>query len=303
MKKRNNNKIIIGALILINIYLFYIYLKRKPIYEGNENKKTIYLVWRNKRGETGHGFGDKLRGAIFMKQYCDKNNINLVLDATDDVAGDFLKNVKSNEYDIIKTKELLYVDSEKDDKIEKLNNAVEKTDELFMYTNFFPLDNLSNNDKAFAKKILEPMDYFAQEIETKMVNLPKNYGIQHFRFPDKVFENDYDENNSLFKKYFNILKSNYKETDCLLTNSLNFKEYAKQKLNIKTIECGEEACKVQHIGKNTDYNSVKNSFIEFFIATRSKYIKTHSTYDWTSGFVDWPSKIFDIPLENVHEKE
>ena len=81
---------------------------------------------------------------------------------------------------------------------------------------------------------------------------------------------------------------------------MNFKKYAKEKLNIKTIDCGNDLCEVAHIGQAAKgEDSVKNSFIEFYVITKAKYINTHSTYDWVSNFVVWPSNIYDIPLNNI----
>jgi hypothetical protein len=86
----------------------------------------------------------------------------------------------------------------------------------------------------------------------------------------------------------------------LLSNSTNFKQYAKDMLNIKTVECNGGECKVEHIGQSDNYESVKSSFIEFYIISTAKYVKTLSTYGWVSNFIKWPSLIYDIPLE-VHK--
>jgi hypothetical protein len=113
-----------------------------------------------------------------------------------------------------------------------------------------------------------------------------------------------DSNDKLFKKYFELLKNNYKSTDVLLTNSYNFKKYAVDQLGIQTIKCNDAECKPNHIGHNTDKESNKNTFIEFFIINNSSYIETYSCYFWPSNFVYWPSKIYNIPFEmkNIDEK-
>ena len=85
------------------------------------------------------------------------------------------------------------------------------------------------------------------------------------------------------------------EIKCPILFLQGFKKYAKEKLGIKTIDCGDELCKVEHIGHSTDYESTKNSFIEYFIVTKAKYIKGKSFYGGISNFVYWPSKIYDIP--------
>ena len=83
-------------------------------------------------------------------------------------------------------------------------------------------------------------------------------------------------------------------TDVLMSNSQNFKDYAKHMLEIHTIDAPG---KIGHIGNSTDYESVKFSFIEFYIITTAAYVKTTSSYDWVSNFIKWPCLVYDVPLE------
>jgi hypothetical protein len=278
--------------------------------ESFQSNKTIYLVWRNYiQGVKTNGFGDKLRSAIATYQYCKEKNIRFIIDGTDDICSEFLKNIKSNEYDMIKDQKLVIIDcpnySMPCNFEDRINDVLEKNDNVFIYTNKCPKDDcasqepnlLSEEEKEFAKYICEPMEFLKKEIDEKIKKLPENYGIQHFRFNDVVFSKDIDENDPYFIQYFDILQKNYKPTDVLLSNSNNFKKYAKNKLNITTVDCDDLLCKVEHIGNSSNYESVKNSFIEFFIVTKSKYIKSISCYDWVSNFIKWPAIIYNIPLE------
>jgi len=284
------------------------------IYNSIYKNKTIYLVWRNLINKSNsNGFGDKLRSAIATYQFSRENNIRFVLDGTDDICGKFLKNITTYDYFLIKNKKVEHIEcpnnSESCDFGSKINKKLNKSSVIFISTNKCPNNDdcisykkniLSNDDKLFAKYICEPRNFLKEEIENKLKTLPKNYGIQHFRFNDSVFDNDIDVNDSKFISFYNILESTYKPTDVLLSNSLNFKRYAKNKLNIKTVDCDGKLCKIEHIGKSTDYESVKSSFIEFYIISKAKYIKTKSDYDWVSNFIKWPSLIYDVPLE-IHK--
>ena len=174
---------------------------------------------------------------------------------------------------------------------------------IYVFSNASPNENLDEDDKEFAKFICEPKDDLQEEINNKIKNLAKNYGIQHFRFDDKVFKKDAEPNDKLFKKYFELLKNSYKPTDVLFTNSNNFKKYAIKQLGLQTIDCNGKICNISHIGHSNDQESVKNSFVEFFILQKSSYIKTHSCYYWVSNFVKWPALIYDIPLENTYVDE
>ena len=273
-------------------------------------KKTVYLVWQNLRaGAKSNGFGDKIRAAIATYQYCRGRNIRLVIDGTEDICGKFLNNVKSSEYDTIRHEPITNIDCPNSSEYcgfdEKLDAMLAHKDAIFIYTNKCPKGDdcvsykpnvLSKQEKEFAKFLCEPQDFLRDEIDRTIQTLPENYGIQHFRFSDKVFDKDIDEHDPMFIQFFNTLKNTYKRTDVLLSNSTNFKRYAKQMLNIKTIDCDGDECTVGHIGNSQDMESVKMSFIEFYVITKAKYVKTVSKYDWVSNFIKWPCVIYDIPL-------
>ena len=311
MKKYFKNIILIILLfIILVVCLFY---KKKDNFVGhhflNTNyEKTIYLVWRNKvdNNKTYEGFGDKLRGCIALYQYCKKNKINLKIDATDDICGDFLKNVTSPDYNTIKDKELIYIFNTN----EELHNIVQKElsdkDTIYVYTINIANEMFEPDDYEFAKFFCEPKESIAMEVDKKLKELPEKFGIKHFRFIDmhpNVNMQDINFNDKIFQSGFDILKSNYKTTDVLFTTSNNFKEYAKQQLNIKTIECENDSCKLgysAHIGYGKDYEVIKNTFIEFFIISHASYVESYNCYIKESGFVKWPCKIYNIPFTHIY---
>ena len=238
--------------------------------------------------------GDKLKGVIRVYQYCKKNNINFKIDASNDICGDFLKNT-SNKYH--KNEEIITVLFGDDANLEKImNKKLLKADTVYVYTNDFYINELDKDEKEYLKYLLEPVDSLKIEIYEKIKKLPENYGIQHVRFTDDIFEND-NVANKQYDTALKFIKSNYKLTDILITNSNNFKKFVKNKIKIYTIDC-EPDCELGHIGKNTDYQSTKNSFIDFFIICNSTYINAFSFYDFSSGFVTIPSQIYDIPISH-----
>jgi len=290
--------------LFVLLFIFSIILYITDIEEGffeTIHQKTVYLIWRNKTKDTNHGFGDKLRGAIYLYQHCKKNNLNFKIDGTNDICSKFLKNIVSPDYDTIKNKELTNLINIEGDAIMKdlfiLNNTI------YVYSNTWPIDELNADDKLFGRFICEPTDELKTELKAKLEKIPEKFGIQHFRFNDVVFKEDVTSVNPTFQKYFSLLSQTIQPTDILFTNSNNFKKYAKDHFHIKTIDCDGEFCKVQHIGESTDHESVKNSFIEFCILTKAKYIKSYSCYEWPSGFVYWPAKIYDIPIETTYIDE
>jgi hypothetical protein len=307
---KNHTKIILFlSFILILVFLFLIQKYIKNTYcEGfldTKYEKTICLVWRNKiQNDTHQGFGDKFRGAISLYQYCKIKNINLKIDANHDVCGDFLKNVTLTNENITKDTPLVNNDNISNKEMYKtLDKELINKNIIYVFSNAVPNENLDEDDKDFAKFICEPKSDLQKEVNAKIKNLPKHYGIQHFRFHDNAFKKDVDSNDKLFKKFFELLKNSYKPTDVLFTNSNNFKKYAIEQLGIQTIDCNGKICNISHIGHSNDQESVKNSFVEFFIVQKSNYIKTYSCYPWASNFVKWPALIYDIPLENTYVDE
>jgi len=273
--------------------------------------KTVCLVWRNTRDKShDHGFGDKIRGAIAINQFCRKNNINFKIDGTDDICGKFLKNIHSDKYDLVKTKNDLTMCSinfsEPDCYSIISNHNFSKDDTIYMYTNKCPegddcknynKDALSEEDKEFGKFLCTPNDSFKSEVDKVISSLPSDYGIQHFRFNDSVFKEDVNINDSIFVNYYNILLSTYTPSDVLLTNSNNFKQFANRMLGIKVIKCEDKDCSIGHIGTSDSYEDIKPTFIEFYVIANAKYVKTISTYWWISNFVKWPALIYSVPLE------
>ena len=299
--KQNTLKKILYSTIFICVIVYFVWFKYANVKEGfldTNYEKTVYLLWQNKKKKTQHGFGDSLRGAISIYQYCKEHKVNLKIDATDDVCSLFLKNVVIDNYDLIKDKNILTFINE-DKLYDKLNSELSKSNSIYIYSNTSPIKNLDDDDIEFAKYICEPSDLLKNTIQIKIKSLPFNYGIKHFRFHDDIFKKDFDENDPVFKKSFELLKSDYKENDVLISNSINFIKYSKEKINIKTIPCDNNLCKVEHIGASTDTNLIKNSFVDFFISCNAKYIKSHTVYEWPSNFVSWSSTIYNIPFENI----
>jgi hypothetical protein len=291
------------SMIIVIVIILFFWNKNKNMegfsdYIGEKYEKTLYLIWNNKLkdSKTTQGFGDKLRGALFLYQYCKLHKINLKINAQNDICGDYLENViqpvpkKSDELLILSNTTLYNTQSR------KLTKQLKRKKEIYLYTNDFPLKELDRDDKRFAKYFCKPKEELKHKIDEKIKTLPANYGIKHFRFNDDVLKNDINYDNPLFQKAYNILKNNSKSTDVLISNSTNFKKYAIQNLNIKTID--DAKTQIKHIGQDND-SGVEYSFIEFFICCKAKYINTYTSYTWPSNFVYWSSKIYNIPFTNT----
>lgn len=80
----------------------------------------------------------------------------------------------------------------------------------------------------------------------------------------------------------------------LLSDSKIFKEYVKERCP-SIIQFEHE---IGHIGYDTSYNKLKNTFFEFILLQYAKSITSFSVYSWTSGFVSSIHYLYDIPLQS-----
>ena len=287
-------------IFLCILLLGFLWLQQSLSRDGfDDAMKPMYLVWRGLKEEGLHknGFGDKLRGALAMHQYCSAHNIPLIVDATEDVCGKFLKFVRSKSFE----------DSIQDQPVHQISQFLNLEEELnalalpnHVITNHFPNTPLSEEDKTFGKFICTPTPELQLLIDQTKSYLPVDYSIQHFRFNDDVFKKDVESSDPLFQKYIELLQSSYQPNDVLLSNSNNFKKQAKELLGIATIPCWDDTdfCELGHIGLSNNETAVKQSFLEFFVIAGATSIQTYTCYSWESNFVMWTRIIHNIPSEN-----
>lgn len=307
MNKNTCYIFIIIIVLLVSMYTLNISNEKFTLNEPI-HPKTLYLVWRNKSDiRTNDGIGYKMFGAIFAYQLCKENNINFKIDATDDICNDFLKNVSSNEHAEIKSQELLiFKYNDEIDTYSVIKDKLANADKIYVYISKYPKYQLTEEDKVFAKFLLQPKPELQTEFESKISTLPPDYGVKHFRYNDAIFSIDIEFNDPIYSKFLNILEQNYATTDVVISNSKIIKQYMKMvyfekyKTKINVIMCGNQICNVQHIGQSTDLESVKNSFIEFYIICNAKYIKSYTSYNTPCNFVYLPSLLYNIPFDSSH---
>lgn len=270
--------------------------------------KTLILVWKQDFvnlpitcTDNFWGIGDLIRGTIASIQISKKYNLKLIIDINNHPISKFLI-----QKDTIYTEQIY----NKNDinfivhgMLDKYINEFIKDDSkktLFFGTNeFCNEDMITECEKQIIKDILLPNMYFKKIIENTLISLPSNFTIQHYRLGDAEIVRNI--NTIINIDYFNILlnkiKTNYTNTDILLSDSTQFKQYIKEKFNIFLF-----SNEIGHLGCEKNILKLENTLLEFFIISKSKKIKT---YRWTgstyiSGFVNWTSKIYDVPLEIIH---
>jgi hypothetical protein len=313
--------IIIIVLLGVGICVAYLLWFRSAVenMDGGygDNKKTIFLVWSDQEfhaptgREMNHGLGDKMKGAIVLHQYCRDNNCKLIVDGSQSILNNYFANLSPhrkplNPDDLLPDNLHIFGNWMGPEEFDMSMKELLKThDEICVY--FWTgvdkelLREAGPEDKAFIKHLFEPSDSIRDDLDKRKQSLPSDYGIRHYRFSDDIFASDVKINSQPTESWLDDLKKTYAPTDVLFTNSRKFKEFAKERVGIMTIDCDGSECDIQHSGMNliTDDASskVKNTVMEFLLMNNAKYIYSKTVYGWCSNFVKWPAIIYDIPFK------
>ena len=224
--------------------------------------KTIIQVWAhsyyNKKPDKYNNFfgiGDILRGTLNLYLYCREKNYNFVVDI-------HLHNLSN----YIIEKNYLYrdlIEKNKDNipfiegsQIEKyINNSNEEN--IYFFTNLNKeVKDLDEESRNFMKNLLKPNENFNFYLDKNLITISK-FNILHFRLGDNELVRN-NINNKEFEKYFNVLNNiKYSENDILISDSISFKKFIKNKnIKIRILDTIPV-----HIGIKND---LKDTLLEFF---------------------------------------
>jgi hypothetical protein len=256
----------------------------KEYIEKEIAKPNVYQVWSQKcynvpNPNSFWGLGDILRGTIKLYQMSQKNNFNFFV-TTDNHP---LKNCLKPCFEAEKNIKFVYPEEV------ETNLLCERSN--YILTNAFCDENLTESCKKFMKKILEPNEIILQSF--KNLNI-EQYKVLHFRLGDNYLLHN---NQANFETYLNIFEKYYDEETIFICDCENFKNFIVKKNENKKINILNT--KVCHFGVEQNVEKIQNSFLEFFLLTKSKIIYTYTNYSWTSGFTFWASRIYDVPLVKI----
>ena len=248
-------------------------------------KYQVYYTSEEKmRKYNFHGFGDYIRGTIFLYQALKGKNISLKVNFSNHIISNFL--ICNNHLTTEECENVYYsfIDSNEQD-LYNYNH---------IFTNKFPITNIDEQCKKFIiQNCLTPKLSFEKKILTTKNTLnisDYNYSIIHIRVLDKE---SYNENRliNILSIILNIRKNNDEElvlisSSEIYLNHINFPFIKKTNLN------------ATHVGTNiTDVKGCEDTMTEFMLMTTSKKIYQLSVYTWGSGFSDTVNKIYNIPVE------
>jgi hypothetical protein len=216
------------------------------------------------------GLGDFIRGTITLLKLSKEMGFNVLVDLRYNPISKFLKSQNIDELYLKKVDEnldnlkfLYYLNNLKN----YLKESLEHNDIITIHTNaiitpennFYDIntknESLIEDEKNFIKNIFTPNDELKNYINEKMINIPSNYEIIHFRLGD---EYSFQSNNipeNILVKFEELFKNNYNETTILLSDSKYFKNYIKSKYPVHIIDND-----IVHIGNlNNDINNIINN--------------------------------------------
>ena len=254
-----------------------------------------------------HGFGDYVRGCIFLYDFCIQNGILFDTCIKSDLSL-FLKSTRTVDNKIIYISDI--PQALNDNNFVKmflkkiLENNIENN---FVFCNTVPTGwgtstySLMNETKTFIKThVLNYNDEFNKHYELirKKLNL-NNYTVLHIRLYDKfIFEKNMIDL-SIVEKVKSIINDNniINGTNRVLLVSNSKKLVDNLKIENNTFETTDfETCHLGH--PSSTLEEIFNTLVEFKLISNSKFIYTISQYEWISNFVYANSIIHDIPIKS-----
>ncbi len=277
--------------------------------------KIIHLVYKFKYlNGYATGFGDFIRGSLYLLQFCEKHLINFDFDIYEHPIGNYLhffakkqkidhnisnyisKFLGLNAY--FKTTnqiiDYLIILNSDENFIRYINNLFNYNGHIFINTCNFPSHYISDKHRKIMQNILIPTNEINEEIEKYIFSLnfqKYNYIVYHIRMGDSYLKNETDFIDLSKINYFlNKIKQNNNDNCLLITDCNPLKKIITKSFpNIKYLFY--DIC---HTSENKD-ELIKNTLIDFFLMSYSKAVICFSTYPHGSGFSKWCSVVYNIP--------
>lgn len=259
-----------------------------------------------KMTDLGPGFGDYLRGSIYLYKLSKKYGFKLLLDMSHHPVSKYLDiNIDLSEYSSLETKDQHqwyalpnnYLDNMILELLKKNKiNCIFVTDP---YHNFWHNHIVDEDTQEFMKSYIKP----TVDINMKVNNLIETFrltnnkfNILHIRLGDEFLINGQQYNKNDYINY--IINTKKPELNKLplivLADCYNLKQQLANEYNFLTTDIIPK-----HINRrDTD---LEGTIIEFFLMSRANSIYSVSSYWWGSTFSTMCSAIFNIPLCRIPE--
>jgi hypothetical protein len=275
----SKGQVVVGKCLMDKIREVMVALSNRKLYQ------VYYTSEERVRKYTFHGFGDYIRGVIYLYQTLEGQAIEL--------------NVNFSNHHLSSAfvcRNHLSIDECENAKYILADNPHENVLQFrHVFTNrHYSYPTLSNGCKEFIiRNCLTPRIGFSARlasIKQQLSITDREYSILHFR----LFDNETFSQSRLdvIQKIIEDIPLQYpNEPFLLLSNSDVYLSYLDSPFLIKTnLSRG-------HVGQNTHtVEECKDTMTEFMLMTTSKRIIQVSVYRWGSGFSETAHQIYDVPI-------
>lgn len=254
--------------------------------ESSQKKlhQVYYTSHERVKKYTFHGFGDYIRGSIYLYQLYNNTNVKLKINFSNHPLSKIF--VCNNHLNIEECETTKYI----------FGTGENFLDYDHVFTNNLLISqNITKDCKDFIiNNCLTPRICFEKTLSLikKSLNLSNcNYSVIHIRLNDTERYSE-DRMNNIMKLLFSIQKTVPSETFLLIASN----EMYLHKIELPFIK--KTNLRRGHVGLNTTTpTECEDTMIEFMLMTTCKKIYQLSVYDWGSGFSDTVNKIYNITVE------
>ena len=293
----------------------------KSIYKNTKIKKIVNVYQKQYTNDKAHGFGDFLRGSIYLTYVCMVLGLDFDIDIKNHPMSKYL-NYDTSLYNINYSNIEAFIDysvgaNEKQfilNFIQTLNNYNEEI--FYLFNNSISLFNIENPQFNIIQKARDiiipkivPKDFILEILDNKLdtCNLKKNqYGVIHIRAGDyfmNIKKNiDADKHQISVKHLNDIITfiSRYcskQKKYILVGDSDKIKKIVSSKFN-NIINFDTQ---ITHLGEddNMNDNAIIETIIDFNIMRFSNNIICFSAYGHGSGFSKFCATLYNLPYNQI----
>jgi hypothetical protein len=276
---------------------------RHTIHKRHTIRTIIQVYLKNIQSiDLTPGFGDYLRGAVYLYRLQSKYNFILKLDYSQHPISQYISNdlvipLDSNN-NLQVFEDLCWWSNNKmtgNDLTSFMDIIFNSSNDYRVLTNriysgYIAGHILSVEEQEFMKRQIIPSDSIKTKVDAIVDTYTEGYNILHIRSGDDTLING---NNNVNHNFYSIVESNLNLIQSLpvivISDSIQIREELHNQYGFYI-----SGYEVEHSGKAD--NDLEGTVIEFFLMSRSKTIFSLSVYQWGSTFSTMASAIYNIPL-------
>ena len=291
----------------------------KLLFTNKKLKKIVNVYQKEYINIKGQGFGDFLRGSIYLTYFCIVLDLEFDIDLKNHHISNFFE-ICDSSYNIDYSNIEAFIDYNNNEK-ENINKIMKKINNYdgeiyYLFNNSIPLFHIENPKFNIIQKArdiiipkIEPQKYVLDILDKKLegYELQRNkYAVIHIRCGDyfmNIKKNVDTKKHQISLKHINdiinILKQqcNPEKKYIIIGDSNKIKKHITNKFsNIIMFNT-----KITHLGESdiNDDTSILETLIDFNIMRYSNFILSFSAYGHGSGFSKYCASVYNIPFNQI----